>query len=147
MPLAICWRNPNPARNISKIEQGNATWLTLCCNIWLCCVQAGAPLATAGNNANIRAGLQRGDLGSPLQPDERRASARSYAPDGSRVSVVPSYEGEHHLRLLPLAGSDMSALGVLQQHQLAPPLLPLLCQHVVQACIAGRAATSSFCLF
>ena len=73
---------------------GKCTTPTAPCNTWLRCLQAGAPLATAGNNANIRAGLQRGDLGSPLRADERRASARSYAPDGSRVSVVPSYEGE-----------------------------------------------------
>ena len=55
-------------------------------------LQADAPPATAANNANIRAGLQQDDLGSPLLPDERRASARSYMPEGSRVSVIPSYD-------------------------------------------------------
>lgn len=65
-------------------------------------MQPNAPPATAAGNANIRAGLQQGDLGSPLRPDERRASARSYAPDGSRVTVVPSYEGECSFVGLPV---------------------------------------------
>jgi molybdenum cofactor biosynthesis enzyme MoaA len=57
---------------------------------------SNAPPATAANNANIRAGLQQDDLGSPVRADEQRASARSYMPDGSRVTVIPSFDSEYH---------------------------------------------------
>lgn len=56
--------------------------------------EADAPAATAANNVNIRAGLTSEDLGSPLHPDRPQASARSYMPQGSRVSVIPAVTSE-----------------------------------------------------